>query len=102
MSVPVTNLPTLTPEIRAFVEKTTEDAKLAFKVFRETGTTTAQGTVGFVERVPNEEKLVIVNYPGPFNPGKEVTPTVVGVHQCITTHRPRALVVIGNHQADSD
>ncbi|CAG0965226.1 hypothetical protein MYXO_00991 [Myxococcaceae bacterium] len=78
MSVPVTNLPVLSPETRAFVDQTVEEAKLAFRVFRETGTTTAQGTVGFVQRVPGEEKLITVNYPGPFNPDKEITATVVG------------------------
>lgn len=78
MSVSVTNLPVLSPETRAFVDKTVEEAKLAFRVFRETGTTTAQGTVGFIQRVPGEDKLISVNYPGPFNPDKEVTATVVG------------------------
>jgi len=78
MSVPVTNLPVLSPEARAFVEQTIAEAKLAFRVFRETGTTTAQGTVGFVQRIPGEDKLVSVNYPGPFNPDKEPTATVVG------------------------
>ena len=78
MSVPVSNLPVLSPETRAFIDKTVEEAKLAFRVFRETGTTTAQGTVGFVQRVPGEEKLITVNYPGPFNPDQEVTATVVG------------------------
>lgn len=78
MSVPVSNLPVLSPETRAFVEQTVEEAKLAFRVFRETGTTTAQGTVGFVQRIPGEEKLVSVNYPGPFNPDKEPAATVTG------------------------
>ena len=78
MSVPVSNLPVLSPETRAFIDQTVEEAKLAFRVFRETGTTTAQGTVGFVQRIPGEEKLITVNYPGPFNPDKEVTATVVG------------------------
>lgn len=78
MSATVANLPVLSPETQAFIDKTVEEAKLAFRVFRETGTTTAQGTVGFVQRVPDEEKLVIVNYPGPFNPDKEITATVVG------------------------
>ncbi|ABE49834.1 class II aldolase/adducin family protein [Methylobacillus flagellatus] len=54
-------------DVEAFAAQVLADAKIAFAAFRSTGTITANGTVGFVERVPGEEKLVIVNDPGPFN-----------------------------------
>lgn len=65
-------------DLDAFVAQVKERATLAFNVFRETGTTTANGTVGFIERVPGEDKLVSVNYPGPWQPGKAVQATVAG------------------------
>ncbi len=66
-------------DIDAFVAKVVEEAELAFEVFRDTGTITANGTVGFVERVPGEDKVVIVNYAGPFNKGKKLEATVAGL-----------------------
>ncbi len=60
------NASTLSKETLAFVENVIEEAGLAFQVFRETNTITANGTVGFIERVPGEELLVNVGYPGPF------------------------------------
>lgn len=61
-----------------FVEQVKKEAALAFDVFRDTNTITANGTVGFIERVPGEEKLVSVNYSGPFNRGQELRATVTG------------------------
>ena len=61
-----------------FVAKAVEEAELAFRVFRETGTLTANGTVGFVERIPGEDKFVTVNDPGPFERGKALVPRVFG------------------------
>lgn len=65
-------------DLELYVEQVVAEATLAFEVFRETDTITANGTVGFVQRVPGQEKLVIVNDPGPFNKGKPVEATVVG------------------------
>ncbi|HSB96269.1 MAG TPA: hypothetical protein VLC91_07470, partial [Spongiibacteraceae bacterium] len=48
-----------------FVEQARQEAELAFEVFRKTDTITANGTVGFVERIPGQEKLLTLNYPGP-------------------------------------
>lgn len=59
-----------------FVEEVKSEAALAFEVFRATNTITANGTVGFIERVPGEELLVSVNYPGPFNRGAELHASV--------------------------
>jgi L-ribulose-5-phosphate 4-epimerase len=74
----IAETPSLSEEILAFVEQTKQEAQLAFDVFRETNTITANGTVGFVQRVPGHELLVSVNYPGPFNRGKELRATVTG------------------------
>ncbi|MCB5187351.1 class II aldolase/adducin family protein [Methylobacillus caricis] len=63
--------------IESFANQVLADAKIAFEAFRKTGTVTANGTVGFVERVPGEEKLVIVNDPGPFNWKNEEIEAVV-------------------------
>jgi ribulose-5-phosphate 4-epimerase/fuculose-1-phosphate aldolase len=68
----------LSSELEEFVQKVKEEAALAFEVFRDTGTITANGTVGFVERTPDGDKLVTVNYPGPFNRGQPLRATVAG------------------------
>lgn len=75
---PVSEAPELPADVLAFIEQTKQEAQLAFDVFRETNTITANGTVGFVQRVPGHEILVSVNYPGPFNRGKELRATVTG------------------------
>ncbi|MCU1721813.1 class II aldolase/adducin family protein [Pseudomonas sp. 5P_5.1_Bac1] len=53
-------------ELKAFVDQATHLAGEAFRVYRETNTITANGTVGFIERVPGRDLLVSVNYPGPW------------------------------------
>jgi len=68
----------LSPAALAFIEQTKAEAALAFEVFRETGTITANGTVGFVERIPGEEKLVSVNYPGPWQRDNALQASVSG------------------------
>lgn len=67
---------TLSAELKAFVDNVLVEAEQAFTVFRETNTITANGTVGFIERVPGQEILVSVNYPGPWNYRKPLTATV--------------------------
>jgi L-ribulose-5-phosphate 4-epimerase len=69
---------TLGTELASFVAQASEEARAAFDVFRETGTITANGTVGFVERIPGERKLVSINYPGPFSRGQPLKPSVFG------------------------
>ncbi|VXB82501.1 class II aldolase/adducin family protein [Massilia sp. 9I] len=69
----------LSDKVLAFVEQTRKDAQLAFSVLRETGSLTAFGTVGVVERVPGEELVVIVNDPGPFRKGEPLVATVAGL-----------------------
>ncbi|PWB33983.1 ribulose phosphate epimerase [Pseudomonas sp. SDI] len=67
-------------ELKAFVENVTEEAQQAFTVFRETHTITANGTVGFIERVPGRDLLVSVNYPGPWDYRKPLQATVSDFH----------------------
>lgn len=57
--------------IADFARQAQQDASHAFRVLRETGTLTAWGTVGFIERVPGENALVAINDPGPFARGAE-------------------------------
>ena len=45
---------------------------------RETGTTTAYGTVGIYERIPGEEILVLINDTGPFGQDEPLEVAVVG------------------------
>ncbi|MGA6106316.1 class II aldolase/adducin family protein [Pseudomonas solani] len=66
----------ISDELRAFVDNVVLEAGEAFAVYRETGTITANGTVGFIERVPGQELLVSVNYPGPWNHRKPLQAVV--------------------------
>jgi hypothetical protein len=68
----------LGPDLVKFIAHATSEAERAFQVFRETGTITANGTVGFIERVPGENKLVSLNYPGPFRKDEPLKPLVFG------------------------
>lgn len=65
-------------DLAALVEQAGKDAQHAFRVLRDTNTTTAFGTVGFVLRVPGEDKLIVVNDPGPWDRGSAITPAVIG------------------------
>lgn len=68
----------LAADIKEFVAKVKADAEQAFRVLRETDTTTAYGTVGFVIRIPGHEKLVVVNDPGPWDRHQPIEPAVIG------------------------
>lgn len=78
MTVAISSSTSLSAAAQDFVAKALEEAALAFHVFRETGTITANGTVGFVERIPNENKLLTINEPGPFARGAALEPIVTG------------------------
>lgn len=69
---------TFTADLDALAKQAGKDAEHAFRVLRETGTTTAFGTVGFVLRVPGEDKLIVVNDPGPWDRGAPITATIIG------------------------
>ncbi|GLO15005.1 ribulose-5-phosphate 4-epimerase [Pseudomonas putida] len=66
----------VTAELQAFIDQVVAEAEAAFSVFRETNTITANGTVGFIERVPGEALLVSVNYGGPWNHRNPLQATV--------------------------
>lgn len=69
----------LSSTILDFAETVRADAANAFTAFRETGTITANGTVGFIERVPGEDILVAVNYPGPFRREAPIEAAIFGL-----------------------
>ena len=56
----------LSNEATAFVLQAQKDARKAFRVLRETRTISASGTLSFVQRIPNEEKLINLGYTGPW------------------------------------
>ena len=62
-----------------FVNHVVAQAADIFRAYRETGTITANGTVGFIERIPGADKLVSVNLPHPFDRDKPLTASVVGL-----------------------
>jgi L-ribulose-5-phosphate 4-epimerase len=76
-------------EAAQFVARATEEAELAFSVFRDTGTITANGTVGFIERIPGEDKLVSINYGGPFARGRALKPSVFGIDGTVYVGEPK-------------
>jgi L-ribulose-5-phosphate 4-epimerase len=61
-----------------FVDEVTATAARVLRGLRETGTTTAYGTVGIYERIPGEEILVLINDTGPFSWDEPPEVTVVG------------------------
>jgi L-ribulose-5-phosphate 4-epimerase len=69
----------LSPTALDFVNGVVEQAANIFRAYRETGTITANGTVGFIERIPGEDKLVSVNLPHPFDRDKPLKASVVGL-----------------------
>lgn len=74
-----TTASSLGSEVSAFVDKVTSEAALAFKVFRDTGTLTPNGTVSFTERVPGQDLLVSVSYPGPWKAEQALRPNVIAL-----------------------
>ncbi|MGE4305132.1 MAG: class II aldolase/adducin family protein [Novosphingobium sp.] len=62
--------------IADFAATTIHQAGTAFRAFADTGTISPSGTVNFVERVPGEEVVVSVGYPGPLRPDTELEPTI--------------------------
>ena len=62
--------------IADFARETAANAVVAFRGLRDTGTIAPSGTVNFVERVPGEEAVVSVGYPGPFASDAELKPTI--------------------------
>ena len=82
--------PFLTPEVGAFVDEISEAAITAFRAFRQTGTTTAWGTVGVYERVPGQDVLVLISDPGPLKPDDVPSASVVGLDGTVYRGSSRA------------
>ena len=72
-----------------FIEQVKVDAALAFEVFRETNTLTANGTVSFTERVPGENKLAFISYPGPWKRNKPLEADIIGLDGTVYQGQPR-------------
>ena len=83
------NSPSLSAETKKFIETVENEAKNAFDAFRATGTITANGTVGFIERVPGENLLISINYPGPFNPDRLLQADVFDLEGQAVIGKPR-------------
>jgi len=71
------SLEALSPSAQKFVEAALADARFAFQVLKSEGALNQSGTVGFIERIPGEDKLVSFKYPGPWQPDADVLPTVL-------------------------
>lgn len=54
----------LSPEALDFVAQAEKDARKAFRLLRETRTISPSGTLFYGVRIPNEDKLVTLNYAG--------------------------------------
>jgi len=78
----------LTESLQAFVAEIKQQASVIFEAYRDTGTITAAGTVSFIERVPGEDKLVSVNYPGPFDKNRPLTASVTGFDGTVYLGKP--------------
>lgn len=66
----------LNATITDFAAQTARNAAIAFKGLASTHTISPSGTVNFVERVPGEDAVVSIGYPGPFAPDATLDPSV--------------------------
>lgn len=73
-----------------FARQAAVDAAIAFRGLRETGTISPSGTVNFVERVPGEDAVVSLGYPGPFAPDAEIEPTIYALDGTVLEGPPNA------------
>lgn len=78
-SKPAETIKPLDQAALAFAEQTRKQAQVIFDALRDTDSLTAFGTVGFIERIPGQELVVIVNNPGPFRKGEPLVASVVGL-----------------------
>lgn len=60
----------LNSAISDFAQGALEESARIFRAYRDVGTITANGTVGFIERVPGEDAIISINLPHPFDAGK--------------------------------
>lgn len=66
----------LNSTITDFAAQTARNAAIAFRGLANTHTISPSGTVNFVERVPGEDAVVSIGYPGPFAPEETLSPTI--------------------------
>jgi len=67
---------TVSADVDAFVAKTTDDARLAIRVLRETGTLSASNTLNFIERVPGEDLVIGLDDPEPWGDLSTLQPSL--------------------------
>lgn len=85
----MSDYPGLSPEAVAFVAKSEADSRRAFRVLRETHTLSPSGTLFFAVRIPDEDKIITLNYQGLWedDPDQPLTAvigfdgTVYGAHK---------------------
>jgi hypothetical protein len=63
--------------VTEFVAQATADAEHGFRVLRQTGTLSANGTVAAAERIPGTERYVVLRSPGPWALDPAVEPRVL-------------------------
>ncbi len=80
----------LNSTITDFAATAVHDATIAFRGLAATGTIAPSGTVNFVERVPGEEAVVSIGYPGPFAPDAEIHPTIYALDGEVLQGPPNA------------
>jgi ribulose-5-phosphate 4-epimerase/fuculose-1-phosphate aldolase len=79
----------LNSTISDFAAQAKRDAAIAFRGLRDTGTISPSGTVNFVERVPGEQAVVSIGYPGPFAPDAELKPTIIALDGTVLGGDPK-------------
>ncbi|WP_423604474.1 class II aldolase/adducin family protein [Sphingomonas sp. MS122] len=96
----------LNSTVTDFAATAIRDAGIAFRGLAATGTIAPSGTVNFVERVPGEEAVVSIGYPGPFAPDAELKPTIYALDGEVLQGPPGANLGGGRYlsifQAHSD
>lgn len=68
----------LSKDTIGFVLQTERDARRAFRLLRETHTISASGTLFFAVRIPDEDKIITLNYAGPWedDPDQAITAVI--------------------------
>ncbi len=68
----------LSKDTISFVLQTEKDARRAFRMLRETHTISASGTLFFAVRIPDEDKIITLNYAGPWedDPDQAITAVI--------------------------
>jgi len=69
--------PGLSADAIAFVSQTERDARRAFRLLRETRTISASGTLFFAVRIPDEDKIITLNYLGLWEDDPDLPQTAV-------------------------